>query len=112
MIRRPPRSTLFPYSSLLLLSEGSSTSLGSFVESRMGSFTTSPQSTALPVHPGASVTIRIEPPRSLFELRLREVWAYRELLYFSVWRDVKVRYKQTIVGVAWVVLQQIGRAHV
>ena len=81
--------------------------MGSFVESRMGSFTTSPQSTALPVHPGASVTIRIEPPRSLFELRLREVWAYRELLYFFVWRDVKVRYKQTIVGVAWVVLQPL-----
>src|SRR5207244_1730872 len=64
-------------------------------------------SATLPLHAGASATVRIEPPRSLFELRLREVWAYRELLYFFVWRDVKVRYKQTIVGVAWVVLQPL-----
>lgn len=38
-------------------------------------------------------------------LRLREIWEYRELLYFFVWRDVKVRYKQTILGAAWAVLQ-------
>jgi lipopolysaccharide transport system permease protein len=50
---------------------------------------------------------RIEPPRGLFELRAREVWAYRELLYFFVWRDLKVRYKQTVVGVAWVVIQPL-----
>src|SRR5260370_220885 len=62
---------------------------------------------ALPLHSGASATIRIEPPRGLFELRLREVWAYRELLYFFVWRDVKVRYKQTAIGVLWVVLQPV-----
>jgi lipopolysaccharide transport system permease protein len=54
-----------------------------------------------------STTIRIEPPRGLFELRLREVWAYRELLYFFVWRDVKIRYKQTAIGVLWVVLQPV-----
>jgi lipopolysaccharide transport system permease protein len=41
------------------------------------------------------------------ELRLREVWMYRELLYFFVWRDLKVRYKQTVIGVAWVVLQPL-----
>ena len=65
------------------------------------------QSTAaLPLH-SASSTIRIEPPSSLFELRLREVWAYRELLYFFVWRDVKIRYKQTAIGVLWVVLQPV-----
>ena len=52
-------------------------------------------------------TIRIEPPRSVFELRLRDVWAYRELLYFFVWRDVKIRYKQTAVGVLWVILQPV-----
>lgn len=51
--------------------------------------------------------IRIEPPSSLFELRLAEFWQYRELLYFFVWRDVKIRYKQTAIGVAWVVLQPI-----
>ena len=59
-----------------------------------------PQSSAaLPLHSGFSATIRIEPPRGLLELRLREVWAYRELLYFFVWRDVKIRYKQTAIGV-------------
>src|SRR5207245_3773318 len=63
------------------------------------------------LHPGASTTIRIEPPSGFFELRLGEVWAYRELLYFFVWRDVKIRYKQTAIGVLWVVLQpEIGRA--
>jgi len=64
-------------------------------------------SVALPPHSGASATIRIEPPRGFFELRLREVWAYRELLYFFVWRDVKIRYKQTAIGVLWVVLQPV-----
>jgi lipopolysaccharide transport system permease protein len=62
---------------------------------------------APPLHSGASATIRIEPPSGLFELRLREVWAYRELLYFFVWRDVKIRYKQTAIGVLWVVLQPV-----
>jgi lipopolysaccharide transport system permease protein len=64
-------------------------------------------STALPLPSGVSATIRIEPPRGLVELRLREVWAYRELLYFFVWRDVKIRYKQTAIGVIWVVLQPV-----
>src|SRR5689334_22015549 len=74
----------------------------------MASLTASPQSAPPPVDSGATTaTIRIEPPRSLFELRLREVWAYRELLYFFVWRDVKIRYKQTAVGVLWVVLQPL-----
>ena len=62
---------------------------------------------SLPLPSGASSTIRIEPPRGLFELRLREVWAYRELLYFFVWRDVKIRYKQTAIGVLWVILQPV-----
>jgi lipopolysaccharide transport system permease protein len=60
---------------------------------------------ALPA--GAPAVVRIEPPRGLFELRLRELWEYRELLYFFVWRDVKVRYKQTVIGVAWVILQPL-----
>ena len=62
---------------------------------------------AFPLHAGTPPAIRIEPPRGLFELRLREVWAYRELLYFFVWRDVKIRYKQTAIGVLWVVLQPV-----
>lgn len=52
-------------------------------------------------------SIRIKPTRGWPSLRLKEVWAYRELLYFLVWRDVKVRYKQTILGVAWAVLQPV-----
>src|SRR5580704_11905153 len=62
---------------------------------------------ALPLATHAPVTVRIEPPRGLLELRLRELWEYRELLYFFVWRDVKVRYKQTVIGVAWVILQPL-----
>ena len=61
----------------------------------------------LPVQHAAPATVRIEPPRGWLDLRLSEVWAYRELLYFFVWRDVKVRYKQTVIGVAWVVLQPL-----
>ena len=57
--------------------------------------------------PPRSSTVRIEPPRRFFELRFGEVWAYRELLYFFIWRDVKIRYKQTAIGVLWVVLQPV-----
>jgi lipopolysaccharide transport system permease protein len=49
--------------------------------------------------------LRIEPSHGLLRLRLREIWDYRELLYFFVWRDIKVRYKQTAIGAAWAVLQ-------
>jgi lipopolysaccharide transport system permease protein len=54
-----------------------------------------------------SVSMRIEPPRGLFDLHRGELWAYRELLYFFVWRDVKVRYKQTLIGALWVVIQPL-----
>ena len=58
--------------------------------------------------PLASVpTVRIQPPSGWFNLRLKELWAYRELIYFFVWRDVKVRYKQTAIGVLWVILQPL-----
>jgi lipopolysaccharide transport system permease protein len=49
----------------------------------------------------------IAPPHGWFEINLPEMWAYRELLYFFVWRDLKVRYKQTAIGVVWVVLQPL-----
>jgi lipopolysaccharide transport system permease protein len=55
----------------------------------------------------AATVVRIEPPRGWFELRLGEVWEYRELLYFFVWRDLKIRYKQTVIGIAWVILQPL-----
>jgi lipopolysaccharide transport system permease protein len=50
----------------------------------------------------------IRPRRAWWDLGLRELWAYRELLYFLVWRDVKVRYKQTAVGAGWAVLQPLA----
>lgn len=49
--------------------------------------------------------MRIEPTAGLRSLGLRELWHYRELMYFFVWRDVKVRYKQTVLGAAWAILQ-------
>jgi lipopolysaccharide transport system permease protein len=49
--------------------------------------------------------IHIEPSQGWVSLNLREFWRYRELLYFLTWRDVKVRYKQTILGVAWAIIQ-------
>jgi lipopolysaccharide transport system permease protein len=55
----------------------------------------------------ASETIVIEPTRGWMSLRLGEVWEYRELLYFFVWRDVKVRYKQTALGALWVIVQPL-----
>ncbi len=49
----------------------------------------------------------IEPSRGWFTFRLKLIWKYRELLYFLVWRDIKVRYKQTFLGIAWVILQPL-----
>ena len=49
--------------------------------------------------------IVIEPSRGWVSLQLAELWRYRELLYFLVWRDVKVRYKQTVLGAAWAIIQ-------
>src|SRR5215467_5802035 len=54
-----------------------------------------------------SNTIRIEPSHGWASLKVHEVWAYRELLYFFVWRDVKVRYKQTAIGAAWAIIQPL-----
>ncbi len=51
--------------------------------------------------------VTIRPSRTRVPLNLRDLWAYRELLYFLVWRDVKVRYKQTFLGVAWAVIQPL-----
>jgi homopolymeric O-antigen transport system permease protein len=51
------------------------------------------------------VHLRIAPSKGWVPLKLSELWEYRELLYFLVWRDVKVRYKQTALGAAWAVIQ-------
>ena len=52
-------------------------------------------------------SLRIEPSRGWVALNLSELWAYRELLYFLTWRDVKVKYKQTIIGAGWAILQPL-----
>src|ERR1700692_3656122 len=52
-------------------------------------------------------SVRIEARQSWLALDLAELWAYRELLYFFVWRDIKVRYKQTVIGAAWAILQPL-----
>lgn len=53
-------------------------------------------------------TLFITPQQGWAPLDLREIWAYRELLYFLTWRDVKVRYKQTALGAAWAVIQPLS----
>lgn len=60
-----------------------------------------PSATAL------SPVVILTPSRGFVRLNLRDVWAYRELLFFLVWRDVKVRYKQTALGAAWAILQPL-----
>jgi lipopolysaccharide transport system permease protein len=49
----------------------------------------------------------ILPSKGWVSLRLHEVWDFRELLYFLTWRDIKVRYKQTVLGAAWAILQPL-----
>ena len=50
-------------------------------------------------------TLRIAPSKGWVPLKLKDLWEYRELLYFLVWRDIKVRYKQTALGATWAVIQ-------
>ena len=74
----------------------------------MASVTSNPPvANALANRAPGPMTMRIELPRNWLDLRLKELWTYRELLYFLVWRDVKVRYKQTAIGVSWVIVQPL-----
>ncbi len=52
-------------------------------------------------------TVIIEPRRGLLHLDLAAIWQHRVLLYFIVWRDLKIRYKQSVIGIGWVVLQPL-----
>src|ERR1700752_1817223 len=52
-------------------------------------------------------TIYIKPSTGFTALNLRDLWIYRELVFFMVWRDIKVRYKQTLLGAAWAILQPV-----
>lgn len=59
-------------------------------------------------HEAAQVPIvRIEPSKGWTSLKLGELWEYRELLYFLIWRDIKVRYKQTALGALWAIIQPV-----
>jgi lipopolysaccharide transport system permease protein len=51
--------------------------------------------------------LRIQPSQGWVSLQLRELWDYRELLYFLIWRDIKVRYKQTVLGAGWAIIQPL-----
>jgi len=57
--------------------------------------------------PAEYPVLRIEARRRWLALDLGELWAYRDLIYFFVWRDIKVRYKQTVIGAAWAILQPV-----
>lgn len=58
-------------------------------------------------NPAVKKQIIIEPSRGWISLQLRVLWQYRELLYFLIWRDLKVRYKQTALGIGWIILQPL-----
>src|SRR5574339_85248 len=53
------------------------------------------------------MTVFIKPAKGLAALNLRDLWVYRELVFFMVWRDIKVKYKQTLLGMSWAVIQPI-----
>ena len=59
----------------------------------------------VPFKDGELPLIRIEPSKGWVPLKLYELWEYRELVYFLIWRDIKVRYKQTVLGASWAILQ-------
>jgi lipopolysaccharide transport system permease protein len=67
---------------------------------RSSSLTATDQNTRVPV-------ITIKPGTGWVSLRLGELWEHRELIYFLIWRDIKVRYKQTVLGVAWAIIQPL-----
>jgi lipopolysaccharide transport system permease protein len=57
--------------------------------------------------PSSLTTFRIAPSKGWVPLKLHELWEYRELLYFLIWRDIKVRYKQTALGASWAIIQPV-----
>lgn len=60
---------------------------------------------ATPPSPESDLEFLIEPSRGWTAVGWREIWRYRELLYFLAWRDIKVRYKQTALGAGWAIIQ-------
>jgi lipopolysaccharide transport system permease protein len=60
-----------------------------------------------PTEPTIAPSIVIRASKGWRAINFRELWEYRELLYFFVWKDIKIRYKQTVLGIAWAVLQPV-----
>ncbi|MGO8763470.1 MAG: ABC transporter permease [Desulfobaccales bacterium] len=60
-----------------------------------------------PAAPAPIPVIVIKPSKGLVSLKLKEFWDYHELLFFLTWRDIKIRYKQTVLGAAWAILQPL-----
>ena len=87
----------------MAISENASLSVSRQPESGEELSESADQQVSLPSKP----LIKIRASKRWTPLDLREIWAHRELLYFLVWRDLKVRYKQTLLGVSWVILQPI-----
>lgn len=69
------------------------------------SVTAVPKQNEILTQPEALQKTRVQPSKGWIGINLAEVWQYRELLYFLVWRDVKVRYKQTVMGALWAIIQ-------
>lgn len=53
------------------------------------------------------LTVKLRPSKKWMGLDLKEIWRYRELIYFLTWRDIKVRYKQAVLGIAWAMIQPL-----
>ena len=72
--------------------------------------TTQTQETTLPdalgkVAGDREIVTIIQPSRGWVSLKLKELWEYRDLLFFLAWRDISVRYKQTVLGATWAIIQ-------
>lgn len=84
-----------------------STTSDTLKEEQIPSRETSGSLVSLPGSGGTATTI-IEPRKGWQFVDLVELWRYRELLLFLIWRDIKVRYKQTVLGAAWAILQPLA----
>ena len=69
--------------------------------------TPSPAVSILSIEQFPLIHTRIEPSKGWISLGLKDLWQYRELLFFLAWRDIKVRYKQTALGAAWAIIQPL-----
>ena len=83
------------------------TPLGSITGAVTDEVATTPQLSPPPVQLPDKPVVTIQRGKGWSALNLKELWDFRELLYFFTWRDVKVRYKQTAIGVLWIVIQPV-----